>query len=115
MGPPLPWRATRSCGSCRWRCVAAGRTRQLFGGSGVIGLEADEGFGHFSPFLVRDGDDGDFGDGGVIGQRLLDFNGGDDLAAGDDDVLHAVAQLVLSDFAGGGAWQRAELVNSSAV
>src|ERR1019366_4615165 len=66
---------------------------QLFGGGGVVGLEADEGFRHFPPFLVGEGDDGDFGDGGVIGQRLLDFNGGDVLAAGDDDVLHAVAHF----------------------
>src|ERR1019366_1016700 len=66
---------------------------QLFGGGGVVGLEADEGFRHFPPFLVGEGDDGDFGNGGVIGQRLLDFNGGDVLAAGDDDVLHAVAHF----------------------
>ena len=80
-------------GTLEVRQALAAPGDQLFGGGGVIGLEADVGLRHFSPFLVGDGDDGDFGDGGVIGQRLLHFNGGDVLAAGDDDVLHAVAQF----------------------
>ena len=53
----------------------------------------DERHGHLAPALVRRGDDGDLGDRVVRGDRLLDLDRGDVLAARDDHVLEAVAQL----------------------
>ena len=46
-----------------------------------------------APALVRDGDHGDVGDRGMGQQRVLHLDGGDVLAAGDDDVLGPVHQL----------------------
>ena len=80
-------------GTFEMRQALAAPVDQLFGGGGVVGLEPDVGLGHLAPFLVGDRHDGDFGDGGVIGQRLLHFDRRDVLAARDDDVLHAVAQF----------------------
>src|SRR5271157_4370832 len=80
-------------GTLEVRQTPAAPFDQLFGGGGVTGLQADVGLGHFAPFLVGDGHDGDFSYGGMVGQRLLDFNGRDILAAGNDDVLHAVADF----------------------
>ena len=53
----------------------------------------DKGLGPFPPVGVRDPDDGAFEHGGVGGDGLLDLDAGDVLAAGDDDVFAAVAQL----------------------
>ena len=50
-------------------------------------------FGRPPPVRVRDPDDCAFEHGWVGGDRLLDFDAGDVLAAGDDDVFAAVAQL----------------------
>ena len=57
------------------------------------GLSVTNAFGPLAPLLVGDGDDGALQHGGVAGDRLLDLDGRDVLAAGDDDVLLAVAQL----------------------
>src|SRR2546425_922604 len=56
-------------------------------------LERDEGLRPLAPLLVRDGDHRALEDGGVPGDRLLDLDGRDVLAARDDDVLLPVAQL----------------------
>src|ERR1700748_2903665 len=64
---------------------------------GVL-VERDERLRPLAPVRVRDPDDRAFQYGRVGGERLLDLDAGDVLAAGDDDVLAAVAQL---DVAGG--------------
>src|SRR5207237_3598125 len=46
-----------------------------------------------APFWIRQADDGRLEDGWVRGQDLLDLDRGDVLAAGEDDVLLAVADL----------------------
>ena len=64
-------------------------------GSGALPAagDRDEGDGDLAPVVVGRGDDRGLGDRGVGGQRLLDLDRGDVLAAGDDHVLLAVAQL----------------------
>src|SRR6201996_9034710 len=56
-------------------------------------VERDERLRPLAPVRVRDPDDRAFEYGRVGGDRLLDLDAGDVLAAGDDDVLAAVAQL----------------------
>ena len=56
-------------------------------------LEHDERVRRLAPALVRQPDDGDLLDGRVADQDALDLDGGDVLAAADDDVLEAVADL----------------------
>src|SRR5690242_15186918 len=46
-------------------------------------LECDEGLGSLPPVLIRDGDHRALHDGRMFGNRLLDFNGRNILAAGD--------------------------------
>ena len=60
---------------------------------GLAGLERDEGLGPLAPLLVRDGHHRALHHRGVPGHALLDLDGRDVLAARDDDVLLAVAQL----------------------
>src|SRR5207244_9162935 len=64
----------------------------LLGGPGA-GLEGDEGLGPLAPLRVGDGHHRALHDGRVLGHRLLDLDRRDVLAARDDDVLLAVAQL----------------------
>ena len=61
--------------------------------AGVPGLRVTNAFGPLAPVLVGDGDDRALQHGRVAGDGLLDLDGRDVLAAGDDDVLLAVAQL----------------------
>ena len=56
-------------------------------------LEGDESAGRFAPFLVRPGDHGGLQHLGMAEDHALDLDGRDILAAGDDDVLRAVAQF----------------------
>ena len=56
-------------------------------------LGDDESLRHLAPLRVGDGDDRDLEDVGVLGDRLLHLDGRDVFAAGDDDVLLAVAEL----------------------
>ena len=56
-------------------------------------LQFDEGAGRLAPFVVGPRDDRGELHGGVLEQRVLDLDRGDVLAAGNDDVLRAVAQL----------------------
>src|SRR5712691_1829824 len=65
----------------------------LLRGRLLAGLERDEGFRALAPFLVGDGDDRALHHGGMAGHTLLDLDRRDVLAARDDDVLLAVAQL----------------------
>ena len=53
----------------------------------------DVGLRHLAPELVGHADHGDLDDRGVGGERVLDLDARDVLAAGDDDVLQAVADL----------------------
>src|SRR5208282_418977 len=68
--------------------LAAERDDLVRGGYGTL-VEGDERLGPFSPVRVRDPDNRAFEHGGVGAERLLDFDAGDVLAAGDDDVLAA--------------------------
>src|SRR5262249_50661506 len=56
-------------------------------------VERDERLGPLSPVGMGGADDRALEHGGVGGDGLLDLDAGDVLAAGDDDVLAAVAQL----------------------
>ena len=56
-------------------------------------LEGHEGLGPLAPFLVRDGHHRALHHRRMPGHALLDLDGGDVLAARDDDVLLAIAQL----------------------
>src|SRR5215204_125211 len=62
-------------------------------GDALPRLELDERLGSLAPLLVGYRDDGGLQHGRVVVHRLLDLDGRDVLAAGDDDVLFAVAQL----------------------
>ena len=72
--------------------LPAERDDLLRGGRGAL-AERDERLWPLSPVRVRDSDDRAFEYGRVGGDRLLDLDAGDVLAAGDDDVLAAVAEL----------------------
>src|SRR5271166_857390 len=72
--------------------LAAERDDLLRGRRGTL-VERDERLRPFSPVRVRDSDDRALQYRGMGADRLLDFDAGDVLAAGDDDVLAAVAQL----------------------
>src|SRR5215472_9555605 len=61
--------------------------------SGGAVVEGDERLRAFSPVRVRNPDHRAFEHGGVGNYGLLDLDAGDVLAAGNDDVLAAVAQL----------------------
>src|SRR5205814_7794208 len=56
-------------------------------------LQGDERLWSLAPPVVRYPDPGALQDGGVLAECLLHLNGRDVLAARDDDVLLAVAQL----------------------
>src|SRR5215212_767877 len=56
-------------------------------------LEGHERLWPLTPEVVRDGDDGALEDGGMGAEGVLDLDGGDVLAAGDDDVLLPISQL----------------------
>src|SRR5260370_13250952 len=56
----------------------------------VDGFHGHEGCGHLAPLQVGRGDRVAFEHGGVRGGGALDFDGGNILAAGNDDVLLAV-------------------------
>src|SRR5262245_53005566 len=72
--------------------LPAERDDLLRGGLGAL-AERDERLRPLAPVRMRDPDDRAFEYGRVGGDRLLDFDAGDVLAAGDDDVLAAVAEL----------------------
>jgi hypothetical protein len=57
------------------------------------GTQRDECLGGLAPLLVRHPDHRRFQHRGIAVDRLLDLDGGDVLAARDDDVLLAVAEL----------------------
>jgi hypothetical protein len=65
--------------------------------AGALGVhacgEGDECLRSLAPFLVWDGDDCALEDCGMAADGVLDLDRSDVLAAGDDDVLLAVAQL----------------------
>ena len=73
--------------------VLAGEGAEIGFGGGGAGAEDDEGVRGLAPLLVGQADDGGLLDGGVAEERGLDLDGGDVLAAADDDVLHAIADL----------------------
>ena len=52
----------------------------------------DKGFGGLAPAFMGDADDGGVDDVGVLVEDGFDLEGGDVLAAGDDDVLLAVSR-----------------------
>src|SRR5262249_2187733 len=62
-------------------------------GGAVAGLERHESLGPLAPGLVGDGDHGALQHGRVLRDRLLDLDRRNILAARDDDILLAVAQL----------------------
>src|SRR5262249_7992336 len=72
--------------------LPAERDDLLRGGRAAL-AERDERLRPLAPVRVRDPDDRAFEYGRVGGDRLLDFDAGDVLATGDDDVLAAVAEL----------------------
>src|SRR5205807_8867905 len=74
------------------KALPAERDDLLRGGRGAL-VERDERLRPLAPVRVRDPDDRAFEHGRVGGDRLLDFDAGDVLATGDDDVLAAVAEL----------------------
>ena len=94
---PVAVRGSGPNSTCLGHLKCARRSRhQAINSSAVaewFGLQPDVGLRHLAPLLVGDRDDRDFGDRGMIGQRLLHFDRRDILAARDDDVLHAVAQF----------------------
>ena len=55
--------------------------------------QGDESLGNLSPFVVRNGNHGAFHYGRMTHDRLLNFNGADILAAGNDNVFLAIAQF----------------------
>ena len=77
----------------RARCCAAMRDHLLGGDVLVPGAQFDKGAGRLAPFFVRPGHHGGEQHGGMLGQRILHFDGGNVLAAGNDDVLGAVLEL----------------------
>ena len=58
-----------------------------------VWLQGDERFGTLTPLLVGDGDHGALQHSGMLGHRLLHFDGRDVLATGNDHIFLAVAQL----------------------
>src|SRR5262249_27680605 len=60
------------------------------GRNGSAGARYHDGMDGFAPRLVRDPDDGDFGDGIVKQDRVLHFGRIDVFATADDHVLEAV-------------------------
>src|SRR5215467_3114156 len=74
------------------QALAAKRDDLIRGGLGTL-VERDERLRPLSPARVGHSDDGAFEHGGVGGDRLLDLDARDVLAAGDDDVLAPVTQL----------------------
>src|SRR4051812_8160380 len=75
------------------RQVLAAELEQLVLPGVLARLELDERLRALAPLLVRHRHDGDLGDRRVPGDRLLDLDARDVLAARDDDVLGAVAEL----------------------
>ena len=63
---------------------------QRAGGRGGAGLETHQHEGPVSPALVGHADDGDLRDPVVAQHRVLELDGGDQLAAGGDDVVDPV-------------------------
>jgi len=60
---------------------------------GLAGLAFDEGAGDLAPCRIGPGDHGDALHRRVLGQRFLDLDRRNVLAAGDDDVLGPVLEL----------------------
>src|SRR3954468_8252767 len=80
------------------RCLEVGKhglavRDDLLGRRVLARGEGDERLRYLAPLLVRHGDHGGFEHRRMAHHRLLDLDGADVLAAGDDDVLLAVAQL----------------------
>src|SRR5215217_4538331 len=73
------------------RQVLAAEGDQLLRRRLLTRFEGDERLRPLAPVVVRDGDNGALQDGGVGAERMLDLNGGDVLAPGDDDVLLPIA------------------------
>ena len=66
---------------------------QIVGARGGARLKLDDRARRFAPFFVRLGNHGDDLDGGMFVEGVLDFDRGNVLAAGNDDVLGAVLEL----------------------
>jgi hypothetical protein len=75
------------------REVLAAVLHQFVGRDGLAGLELDEGAGRLAPFIIELGNDRRRRNGGMFVKRVLDLNGRNILAAGNDDVLRPVLEL----------------------
>ncbi len=64
------------------RQMLAAKQAQLFGRGGGTGPEDNEGLRRFTPFLMRQADDGRFLHGGMTQQYALDLDGRNVLASG---------------------------------
>src|SRR5262245_21105828 len=73
--------------------LVAAEGDELAGGREMAGLDREERLRPLAPGVVGDGDDRALEHRRVPRDRLLDLDGRDVLAAGDDDVLLAVAEL----------------------